>query len=335
MGMFTITVTPKLAKTPTGQGQTQSNYTTTPGPTQPQPTKVPNPVQVINVRDFTDSDQLGTETGYEGRENMWLAYMRYTARTLHRQDCVICGHARPELATHPFALGEGEGWQCILEEFYHSLPNTTLCKALSLIFPEVPPQKAPGGVKAYGGNYSCITGTGKGVNYGRLPLGDCAVNVTMNSTWPVEGRNQTKRVADVWWICGPNRRLTPILKGDWQGTCALASLIIPLTIIDVTSDQLLGSAQLTPEDEGLRQRRKRSAPWAAGVEIHPNLLGVPVGVPAEFQALNRNDGMEGERRRDRTHHSSSFRVQRGLTLGACLWFLQLGNDCGAALKAGR
>ncbi|CAB1346006.1 unnamed protein product [Coregonus sp. 'balchen'] len=206
---------------------------------------------------------------------MWLAYMRYTARTLVRQNCVTCGHARPGLATHPFALGEGEGWQCILEEFYHSLPNTTLCKALSLIFPEVPPQKAPAGVQAYGGNYSCITGTDKGVNYGRLPPGDCAVNVTMNSTWPVEGKTQTKGVADVWWICGPNRKLTPILKGDWQGTCAFASLIVPLTIIDVSSYQLLGIAQLAPDRERMR-RGRRSAPWSAGEEIHSNLLGVPV-----------------------------------------------------------
>ncbi|CAB1314112.1 unnamed protein product [Coregonus sp. 'balchen'] len=288
MGMFTIAVTPKPAA---GERQTQLNHITTPGPAQLQPTKVPNPVQVIHVRDITDSDQLGTETGYEGKENMWLAYMRYTARTLVRQNCVICGHARPGLATHPFTLGEGEGWQCILEEFYHSLPNTTLCKALSLIFPEVPPQKAPAGVQAYGGNYSCITGTGKGVNYGRLPPGDCAVNVTMNSTWPVEGKTQTKGVADVWWICGPNRKLTPILKGDWQGTCALASLIVPLTIIDVSSDQLLGIAQLAPDRERMR-RGRRSAPWSAGEEIHSNLLGVPVGVPLQFQALNRNDGLK-------------------------------------------
>ncbi|CAB1324754.1 unnamed protein product, partial [Coregonus sp. 'balchen'] len=266
MGMFTIAVTPKPAA---GERQTQLDHT----PLQDQLNFNPLGYQTL-FRDITDSDQLGTETGYEGKENMWLAYMRYTARTLARQNCVICGHARPGLATHPFALGEGEGWQCILEEFYHSLPNTTLCKALSLIFPEVPPQKAPEGVQAYGGNYSCITGTGKGVNYGRLPPGDCAVNVTMNSTWPIEGKTQTKGVADVWWICGPNRKLTPILKGDWQGTCALASLIIPLTIIDVSSDQLLGIAQLTPDRERMR-RGRRSAPWSTEEEIHSNLLGVP------------------------------------------------------------
>jgi hypothetical protein len=152
---------------------------------------------------------------------------------------VICGHTRPVLATHPFALGKGEGWRCALECFYHVKPNSTLCKTLSLVFPEVPPQKTPWGVKAYGGNYSCITGTGMGFDYGRLPAADCNSNITINATWPVKGLNQTKGVADVWWMCGPNRHLTPVLRDNWQGTCALASLIIQLTIIEVTANQLL------------------------------------------------------------------------------------------------
>lgn len=123
MGLFHIKVALKPQPAPTGKGQVQSNHTTTPGPARTQTPKVPNLVQVINVKDITDSDQLGTETGYEGKENMWLEYMRYTARTLKKNNCVICGHARPELATHPFALGEGEGWN----EFWMGsiIPNLT------------------------------------------------------------------------------------------------------------------------------------------------------------------------------------------------------------------
>ncbi|XP_055770598.1 uncharacterized protein LOC129846758 [Salvelinus fontinalis] len=288
MGMFTITVLPKPPPVPTGRRQIQSNRSTTPGPTLNPPTKIPNPVQVINVKDITDSDQLGIETGYDGRENMWLANMRYTAKTLRRKDCVICGHARPVLATHPFALSDGDGWICILEGFYHVKLNSTLCKYLSLVFPEVPPQKAPWGVKAYEGNYSCITGTGRGVDYGRLPKADCTSNVTINATWPVKGLNQTRGVADVWWICGPNRRLIPILRGDWQGTCALACPIIPLTIIEVTANQLLGSTR-----GGMRVTNSlgdrdamRLGPRGQTTSI-PTCWGVPVGV----QALSRNDGL--------------------------------------------
>jgi hypothetical protein len=83
------------------------------------------------------------------------------------------------------------------------------------VFPEVPPQKAPWGVKAYGGNYSCITGTGRGFDYGWLPAADCSNYITINATWPVKGLNQTKGVADVWWMCGPNRHLTPVLRGNY------------------------------------------------------------------------------------------------------------------------
>jgi hypothetical protein len=116
MGVFSVKVLPRRQRSQTNQSQTQK-HSTTPGPTLPPPTKIPNPIQVINFKDITDSDQLGTETGYDGRENMCLAYMRYTAKTLQRKDCVICGHTRPLLATHPFALGKGEGWRYILESF--------------------------------------------------------------------------------------------------------------------------------------------------------------------------------------------------------------------------
>uniref|UniRef100_A0A4W5JPK0 Envelope glycoprotein n=1 Tax=Hucho hucho TaxID=62062 RepID=A0A4W5JPK0_9TELE len=223
------------------------------------------------------NEQLGTETGYDGGDNMWLSYMRYTARTLNRKDCVICGHARPVLATHPFALGEGEGWLCVLKGFYEVKPNSTLCSSLSLVFPTVPPHQAPLGVKSYGGNYSCVIGTGSGTNYGSLPVTDCANTVTINDTWPVEGMNQTSGLADVWWMCGPKRTLTPVLRGNWQGTCALLLGTVPEGVIE----------------EHVHNRRKRSAPWEGDShsDIHTNMLGVPVGIPPDFQALSRNDGL--------------------------------------------
>lgn len=99
----------------------------------------------------------------------------------------------------------------------------------------------------------------------------------------MKGLNQTKGVADVWWMCGPNRHLTPVLRGNWQGTCALASLIIPLTIIEVTANQLLGSTRKAPNDVHPYSRYKRDTPWSEETDnIHFNLLGVPVGVSSEF-----------------------------------------------------
>nr|XP_046195572.1 uncharacterized protein LOC124027067 isoform X2 [Oncorhynchus gorbuscha]XP_046196948.1 uncharacterized protein LOC124029189 [Oncorhynchus gorbuscha] len=245
MGVFSIKVLPKPQRSQTNQSQTHSS--TTPGPSLPPTTTVSNPIQVINIRDYSDIDQLGTETGFDGRDNLWLSYMRYTAKTLKRKDCIVCGHARPVLATHPFSIGEGQGCLCILRSFYQDKPNSTLCSSLRLVFPTISPHRAPWGVKAYGGNYSCITGAGSGMDYGRLPEADCSSNITINATWPVAGLNQTSGLADVWWKCGPKRVLRPILRGDWQGTCALTSLIIPLTIVDVTAEQLLGSVSRGPE----------------------------------------------------------------------------------------
>ena len=149
---------------------------------------------------------------------------------------------------HPFAVGEGEGWLCILRSFYQVKPNSTLCSSLSLVFPAVPPHRASWGVEAYGGNYECITGTGNGIDYGRLPEADCRSNITINSTWPVTGLNQTSGLADVCWTSGAKRGLRPILRGEWQGTCGLTSLIIPLTIVDVVAEQLLSSVTRGPEN---------------------------------------------------------------------------------------
>jgi hypothetical protein len=69
-------------------------------------------------------------------------------------------------------------------------------------------------------------------------------------------------------------------------------LIIPLTIVDFTAEQLLGSVSRGPENITSHGRHRRSAPWTEDVvDIHTNLLRLPVGVPHEFQALGRNDGL--------------------------------------------
>ena len=69
-------------------------------------------------------------------------------------------------------------------------------------------------------------------------------------------------------------------------------MIIPLTIVDVTSEQLLGSVSRGPENIPSHGRHICSAPWTEDVvDIHTNLLRVPMGVPHEFQALGRNDGL--------------------------------------------
>uniref|UniRef100_A0A4W5NWX5 Envelope polyprotein n=1 Tax=Hucho hucho TaxID=62062 RepID=A0A4W5NWX5_9TELE len=292
MGLFTLRVQSRPQKSQTNQSRTPLSTNASFASLSP-PIAAQNPIQVINVRDVTENEQLGTETGYDGGNNMWLSYVRYTARTLNRKDCVICGHARPILATHPFALSEGESWMCVLQGFYGVKSPSTLCSSLSLVFPTVPPHQAPLGVKSYGGNYSCVASKGSGANYGNLPVTDCASTVTINDTWPVEGMNQTSGLADVWWMCGPERTLSPILRGKWQGTCALASLITPLTIIDISADKLLGRVPEGVVHTAVHNRRKRIAPWEddSHSDIHTNMLGVPVGIPPDFQALSRNDGL--------------------------------------------
>jgi hypothetical protein len=63
--------------------------------------------------------------------------------------------------------------------------------------------------------------------------------------------------------------LRSILRGEWQGTCGLTSLIIPLTIVDVTAEQLLSSVSRGPENIPSHGRHRRSAPWTEDVvDIH-------------------------------------------------------------------
>ena len=76
MGVFSIKVLPKPQRSQTNLSQTHSS--STPGPSLPPTTTVSNPIQVINVRDYSAIDQLGTETGFDGRDNLWLSYTEWT-----------------------------------------------------------------------------------------------------------------------------------------------------------------------------------------------------------------------------------------------------------------
>jgi hypothetical protein len=92
MGVFSIKVLPKPQRSQTNQSQTHSS--TTAGPSLPPTTTVSNPIQVINVRDDSAIDQLGTETGFDGRDNLWLSYMRYTAKTLKRKAITVASQVQ-------------------------------------------------------------------------------------------------------------------------------------------------------------------------------------------------------------------------------------------------
>ncbi|XP_028457742.1 uncharacterized protein LOC114571127 [Perca flavescens] len=185
-------------------------------------------VKYLNLEDFTIEERLEMETGFTPSGNTWLKMMKYTARTHKMSDCVICAKARPHLGTVPFPLSPVDdliGYNCMLSLYSDVTMESDVCRTLSLLYPRVCAIQPPPGVVAYPRNYTCITQPDSStMNVGHLPKKFCMYTYNTSSFVPNVTQsmfnNQSKGLADVWWMCGTQPRLRPSLPAKWGGTCA-------------------------------------------------------------------------------------------------------------------
>jgi len=282
------------------------------------PSKSSDVITYVDLTNFTANDQLEIETGFNGDQNLWLQQLRYTARTQNLSSCLACAAARPRLTTAPFPINPVNdivGFECMMRLFSPQPGVIINCKTLSILFPAVSPTKPPMGVLSYPGNYACLSGNGmnrRGM-LGELPSSYCHNTIKVGKTVPdCTGcsnltnelfNNQTTALADVWWICGPKLKLRPILPKEWSGTCAMIRLLLPITMVTLTSrdlDRIAEASSTIPKKE--RQMFKRSikemsagfgtwdpdAPLGnMGTSVYLDAIGVPRGVPDEFKARNQ------------------------------------------------
>ncbi|XP_066452206.1 uncharacterized protein [Eleutherodactylus coqui] len=237
----------------------------------------------IRFTNLTMEDQLALEVGYE-EKNKWLEWLRYTAHSLRKENCIICATARPHLGTIPFPLSNAtdpEGLKCMIKLFNSTYTPqiSDPCYTLSLLFPPVSGDQIPPAVVSYPGNYTCfaLPGNGTEADYERLPKGYCAERITVEGTlfsgiWPELQRAR----ADVWWLCG-DRRLKQVPGTDLNGDCALVQLIMPVYLM--TSE---GNSK-----GRVRRTRDTSPKGSFDANVYIDTIGVPRGIPDEYKARNQ------------------------------------------------
>lgn len=78
------------------------------------------------------------------------------------------------------------------------------------------------------------------------------------------------------------------------GTCALVSLLLPVSVFPVTADEIIGAAQnpsleLVKATTDSRQKRDAgSKPWLTVDDpTYIDAIGVPRGVPDEYKLVNQ------------------------------------------------
>ncbi|XP_077337786.1 uncharacterized protein LOC143982710 [Lithobates pipiens] len=233
----------------------------------------------IRFTNLTIEDAIALETG-DQRKNEWLEWLRYTVRTLKKENCLVCAGARPHLATVPFPLDHNtdpEGLKCMLQLYnksYKPEANSTR-HTLSLLFPPVQRPQIPPAVAAYTGNFTCfaLPGNRSAVDLGSLPDDYCVERInTDNGDWV--GHDIQR--ADVWWMCG-DKKLRARLPANAQGDCAMVQLAMPLRILSEY-----------PWTKSHRQYRRDTSPLGSfDSQIYIDEIGVPRGVPDEFKARNQ------------------------------------------------
>ncbi|KAM5138756.1 endogenous retrovirus group 3 member 1 Env polyprotein-like [Mantella aurantiaca] len=228
---------------------------------------------IVTSASPTFEDTMAIKTG-SSDTNLWLEWMRFSARQHNKSNCYVCGQARPHLGTVPLNIPK-EGEECFLSLYTNTNSNHSTCEDWKRKYPILTKySKLTEDITIYPGNYTCYSNyEGKGRFLGNFTKGYCA-NYSKVQKELVQ--NQTQSLGDSYWICG-DRKIRSRLEGTWTGQCALAKIIMPLHIL--TDD----SPEMTP----IMTRKKRSVPGSFYPHVYIDAIGVPRGVPDEFKARDQ------------------------------------------------
>ncbi|XP_014875324.1 uncharacterized protein LOC106938019 [Poecilia latipinna] len=215
----------------------------------------------------TVDDWFKVSTGVSGLSNNWLLLVEQAAKTA-KQDCVACMEPRPLLRITPATITK----QCLLEVMSKTNPNST-CRIYDSIFPlaAVDGTKPVFSKRVAPGNFTCINITGSGKKLGN-PAG-----ITCTDVLSVKNDFNPVSRADVWWWCGDDK-LFDRLPRKVTGLCALVSLLLPVSVYPISATQLIDV--LSQQQHHLQ---KRELKWGTDVTTYIDAIGVPRGVPDEYQ----------------------------------------------------
>ncbi|XP_044139267.1 syncytin-A-like isoform X1 [Bufo gargarizans] len=221
------------------------------------------------ISDPTYEEALAAETGFSDA-NLWLEWMKYSAASVNKSNCYICGTAKPHLGTVPLILPSSVE-ECFLQLFSNLSSNQSACEEWKQKYPLLIKALHPGaGIHIYPGNYTCHRGGDQGRSLGNFTEVYCA---TYSETDTSLTQNQVYSIGDVYWICGDGK-IRSRLEGSWKGECALAKAIMNIHIF--TENQ---------KDTNIHIRNRRALPKGSfDPHVYIDAIGVPRGVPDEFKA---------------------------------------------------
>ncbi|CAB1313397.1 unnamed protein product, partial [Coregonus sp. 'balchen'] len=164
------------------------------------------PITMVTTPPTLD-DAILTATGVSGLSNNWLLLTEEAARVTH-QSCVVCMGARPLLRIIPAAITP----ECFLSVMKHDNPSAN-CTLWDVIHPLVTKvtKKPIFSYQVARANFTCVNLT-KG-----LPL--------------------LGLMSGGWWCGGV--RLFDGLPGNATGTCALVSLLLPISVYPTGVQELV------------------------------------------------------------------------------------------------
>ncbi|XP_072347335.1 uncharacterized protein [Scyliorhinus torazame] len=103
-------------------------------------------------------------------------------------------------------------------------------------------------------------------------LNPATANITGGmSPPPYVLEHQTNQLADLWWLCGPEKGLLATLPPDWHGLCARV--------------MLAQSTVILPVESSITSRRAKRA-YTLDPNVKLDAIGQPRGIPNEFKARN-------------------------------------------------
>ncbi|KAJ0058518.1 hypothetical protein NL108_016390 [Boleophthalmus pectinirostris] len=237
-------------------------------------------VKVKATATLTKEQVFNIATGMSDYGNNWLTMVEQATKHVNK-DCVACMGPRPLLRMVP--TPPELTTQCIEEILTKTTPNKE-CAEWDAVYPLTKPEKQKPifAAKLPKANYTCAIRSNSEANvFGSIDVNFCAR--TLNTTGALP-----KIRSDIYWYCG-GKILRGNLPTEFTGVCALVSLIIPIEVIPLESEQLKTFVKQIPggEHKDWKAKREYKRRWGENDPTYIDAIGVPRGVPDEYKLVDQ------------------------------------------------
>lgn len=222
-------------------------------------------------------DWFQVATGISGTSNNWLLLAEQAANATG-ESCIVCMGARPLLRIVPAPLIP----DCVFDVMNNTNPSGN-CKIWDQIFPvtQAVSKKPLFSATVAPGNFSCVNLTGTEQSIGTVSASWC------NYTHTVLTKFTSTPRADIWWWCG-DKKLFDRLPINTFGLCALVTLLLPITITPISTNELMRTeGSIWAADWSTRQKRAIKTWKPPNDPTYIDAIGVPRGVPDEYKIADQ------------------------------------------------